>query len=305
VKKFYVLGNILFLFLHSIQLFGQFEWAPIGAKWYYSKNEGMSPPNVGYVKIESIKDSLFKGEIVRVLKKTYFSSEGDTVNWDNSYTFERNDTIFYWAGNSYMVLYNFMADVGEMWTVYSKEYNPCGIDSNGIIKIDSVGKQTFNDHELNYLFTSPNDTSIWNLGKIIENIGSTSYMFPLSKDCGIFDFMDIAGPLRCYQDNQLGKINFLDLPCDTLIDLISEIGRNKINEIKVYPNPTHDIVQFEFGGTKIVKIKIFNLFGSIVLIQKLSGSNHEISFYPYPSGIYFLRLEDNNGNFYLSKILKE
>ncbi len=38
----------LLILLNFINVFGQTEWAPIGAKWYVTKVEGVMPPKAGY-----------------------------------------------------------------------------------------------------------------------------------------------------------------------------------------------------------------------------------------------------------------
>jgi hypothetical protein len=293
------------MLLSTIQLYGQLEWAPIGATWYYDNLEGMNPPNVGYIKIESIKDSLINERQVRVLKKTYFTSHGDRIDLGNIYTFIRNDSVYYWTGYSFSLLYIFSAKIGDSWLVYSKETNQCGNDSLGKVKVDSTNYKMVGSFNLKYIYTSPDNNSIWSLGKVIEIIGSTDYMFPHSKNCGVMDNVENARFLRCYYDNQLGTIKFSNIPCDTVIFIPLKTNISEMHNIKIYPNPVFDELHIESSDIILSKILIYNSLGQLIFLQNINSSFFELSLNNYSSGIYQFIIFDNKANYYSKKVIKK
>ena len=52
------------------------EFAPIGSEWYYTNIESFFLPNQGYVKIESVGDTIIQEISTRRLTVTRFGSDG-------------------------------------------------------------------------------------------------------------------------------------------------------------------------------------------------------------------------------------
>lgn len=305
MRKIQKYGICILLFIAPFfQVFAQHEWAPIGAKWYYTIREGWWPPNAGYLTIESVKDSVFMEKTVKVLRKTQFLSNGDELDRGSVLTYAQNDTIYYWTGSYFSILYDFSAIPGDRWLVYSNDFNPCGTDSTGIIEVDTVKDTTIYSAVLKCFYTSPDDTSIWSLGEVIEIMGSTGYMFPFEKGyCGLMDYTGIAGPLRCYEDSFLGIVKFNDMPCDTLINyhvLIKEIE----DRISIFPIPFDDILTIDLGSYNRINLQISNSLGVLIFRNIIMSGRYELSLQGYPPDVYLLRLEDYNGDVIVKKILK-
>lgn len=114
--------------------------------------------------------------------------------------------------------------------------------------------------------------------------------------------------------SQAGLPNFMDSyfngpwlsPCTTSI----ENGENLNNiscEIEIYPNPFNDYTELYFKNVNILvnekyDIKLFDLFGHIVLHTKTNNAYYKIYKGNLKEGIYFLKIQ--SGNFiYTNKLI--
>jgi hypothetical protein len=196
---------ILFTYLTG---FAQPEFAPIGAEWYYSQYEGYMPPQANYVKHTCIKDSVIAGKNVKVIQKTLYRRDGP-VAMGYEYLHQNGDTISYWKGDMFHILYNFSLSKGDSILLYSEMPDYCENKSPyGWGSIDSVYTKTINNRSLKAYFCSNKKGYHWSLdgSPIIEKIGGTSYLLPQNNDC-VVDVPGI-GPLRCYSDPELGSCYF-------------------------------------------------------------------------------------------------
>jgi hypothetical protein len=95
-------------------------------------------------------------------------------------------------------------------------------------------------------------------------------------------------------------------------NILTYVSVNKINNddlLKVYPNPTNDIIYVESKDniTPLEKINIFDIFGKEIGINiKHKYLNiYTISTNALPAGFYYIRVYDANGNVYNEKIIKQ
>ncbi|MBL7683147.1 MAG: T9SS type A sorting domain-containing protein [Flavipsychrobacter sp.] len=78
---------------------------------------------------------------------------------------------------------------------------------------------------------------------------------------------------------------------------ISNTATKNADNIVVYPNPAGDDVNVVFTGMNEVKtIGIYNLIGKMVSVYKVSGTSANMNVANVPSGIYLIRLMDNQGH---------
>lgn len=301
--------SVLLIWIFFISVFNaypQAEWAPIGAIWYYSTFGGIFLPTEGYIKIECIKDTIFNERNVRILKKESFLPNGSIENLGPTYTFQEENKIYYWTGTSFSLLYDFSTKLNDYWQITSKDSNPCGTDTLGYVKVDSTGQQIINENNLNYMYVSARDTSMWTYsGKIIEKIGCLGYMFPVFNNiCNVVDIV-YPGPLRCYFDNTLGNINFLNIPCDTLINL-TNVEEDQITGISIYPNPVHNRLNIEIqnSNTIITSIKVYDITGQIIKTECITNNKIILDFGCIQPGLYFLIFENNQNKHLINKIIK-
>ncbi len=86
---------------------------------------------------------------------------------------------------------------------------------------------------------------------------------------------------------------------------ISE-NNNALNSIKVYPNPTTDIINLQWDEKYQTTIRLFNSLGEIVYYRKNSMLNdkHQINISTYAVGTYFLKMSNKKGTI-IKKIVKQ
>ena len=71
---------------------------------------------------------------------------------------------------------------------------------------------------------------------------------------------------------------------------VDELG----NSLKVYPNPTTNMLNVE--GESMVSVEVYNTVGQRVMTQDVNGNKTQINTESLNNGIYFLRIFANDGN---------
>ncbi|MCW3123887.1 MAG: C-terminal target protein [Flavipsychrobacter sp.] len=73
-------------------------------------------------------------------------------------------------------------------------------------------------------------------------------------------------------------------------------------EIKLYPNPARDEINVVYDASIGVKsIAIYNIIGKVVNVYKVPESSANLNIESIPSGIYFVKLYNGNGNVVMTK----
>lgn len=72
-------------------------------------------------------------------------------------------------------------------------------------------------------------------------------------------------------------------------------GVNELeNTLKVYPNPTSNVLNIE--GEEMSSIEVYNAIGQRVMSMEVSGNSTQINTQSLNNGVYFLRILANDGN---------
>ena len=68
------------------------------------------------------------------------------------------------------------------------------------------------------------------------------------------------------------------------------------SNFSVFPNPSNDIINFDFKEEMNREINIYSIEGKLVYSTKTSKLNNPISFKDYPKGIYnyFIKTDSDN-----------
>jgi len=74
-------------------------------------------------------------------------------------------------------------------------------------------------------------------------------------------------------------------------------------DVSIYPNPTTGVLNISAENLSQIQMEILNLSGKVVLNYMTTPNTVDIS--GLPSGIYLVRLIDENGQSNLKKILKQ
>jgi len=77
------------------------------------------------------------------------------------------------------------------------------------------------------------------------------------------------------------------------------------SEIRVYPNPAKDNLNFDMGMYKDFHLSVYNQMGQILLKKNFTSGNNTINIYDFKAGIYFYNLQNKNGKVISGKFVKE
>jgi hypothetical protein len=70
----------------------------------------------------------------------------------------------------------------------------------------------------------------------------------------------------------------------------------QIEEISLYPNPAVNEINVVYDASADVKnIAVYNIIGKVMSVYRVSGNSANLNLDNVPSGIYFLRLMNSNG----------
>ena len=88
----------------------------------------------------------------------------------------------------------------------------------------------------------------------------------------------------------------IDNNCNKLIDEGLTINETILNSIKIYPNPTVDILFVEYSGYDEVTFELINIGGQILWLDDIVTSFVEIDVSKFASGIYLLKIKTPDGD---------
>lgn len=85
------------------------------------------------------------------------------------------------------------------------------------------------------------------------------------------------------------------------------IAENNLGNVNIFPNPAASLITIEFMGNNFLKptLKINNVLGETVITSALANSSTSIDISSLSKGIYFVKLTDENGNSFDSKLIKQ
>jgi predicted small secreted protein len=134
--------------------------------------------------------------------------------------------------------------------------------------------------------------------------GMASFTKPIPAGMNISDFNTVYFFCQAFdQFWDYGSITpFTTANCAVLGTSIIE----KSN-FKIYPNPTSSELNFDLNSdTDLLKIKIYNTLGALVLPEKeISENNKNLNVSWLDSGIYFVELQDQNNNRFVERFVKQ
>lgn len=263
------------------------EFAPVGAKWHYDQRT-FNPDLTTYQTIESISDTIINGITCRKLMKISRMA-GTLISY--LYTYSVNDSVFFYAGNGFHLLYDFGAITGDTVTLgYYTTYDGSPLK----MFIDSTSTIIINGETRKLQYVTCGDGMVIGFGGIvIEGLGNIGYMFPS------FD-PSLEGPLRCYEDSIIGLFinpyhsnngwNFLD--CEQILTGLAEPGLTA--EIFIYPNPAKGEI-FIANNCKMpgeTTITIVNMNGEPVMQSQFKHQTPvELDVSTLAKGIYLMKIE--------------
>lgn len=269
------------------------DFAPVGAKWYYSELN-FALKTIPHI-IESVGKEDYQGKWCSKL----VSSSNDIVP-NPAYVYTENDTVYYFSpiSNQFEMLYNFRAEVGDSWVVeglqsFDSEGNPVYADT---IRVDSMSTLSINGQDLKVWHISNTLWFDWG-GLIIEKVGNDKLFMPK-----IAWIQAYVWGLRCFESPD-EEFHFVPYPCDTVFNFMgsSVTETNTQFKLHAFPNPASDHVflmpdsDLEGGSGSIT---LFNQQGVQVSEQAISlrdGQPVRVSLKGLSPGMYAYRVITERG----------
>ena len=275
------------------------EFAPIGAKWWYSSESGSFGTRF-LVTAESVKDTLIEGKLCRMLNFKTVHNYYDNIPPDKSFFFyQEGGKIYHYINNDFYLQYNFEYDswgTGWLFTRFGFDENGEASDTiRGYVPASMFGPMdTLFINEIPHLRYVADYGGIdlivsFTMNPVIERIGGLSlfgsfYQFPPLE-------------LRCYEDDEIGKYQISDFPCDTIFPSATNIPQYSISQTTIYPNPNkqgfHSSFYLQNSPPDITHLELLNLNGQVVYRQEIKGLNTipiDEKFNILEEGLYILRL---------------
>jgi hypothetical protein len=311
-RAIYILA---FIILINQNIMGQFEFAPIGAEWYYTEILSYSPPEEGFIKLTSIKDSTINNKKVRVIEVVHAPDDSTRIIEGYEYIYQSGDTIWYWKSDQFHMLYNFSMQKGDSILLYSEMLNQCSENEPyGWNLIDSVFTKTFNGIQLKAYSSIPINNSVWGFQSFsCEIFGNLNYLIPQNRGCisdGIW-----YGPLRCYSDPVNGVLvtSLPSLKCDSTFTYSGPIDNGpyffKPGLFSIYPNPVTNELLIDYSNNNnlqgFYELDILNTNGATVISYCCNISNTEvIDVSNLTKGTYFIIISKNKKLLHYEKFIK-
>jgi hypothetical protein len=247
------------------------EFAPIGAKWYYTQT-GIGDLKT-YKTIESVGDTIIEGKSCRKLLEV--SRNLFAPIRDIRIMYSKNDSVSEYYNSSFHLLYDFGAMKGDTITL-DVNLPKMIIDSTSTIGING------SVHKVQYV-TCSDGMMVEFGGKVIEGIGNLIFMFPTYDN-------NYDGPLRCYVDPITGTyINPVwgSIDCE---NTIAGILKNLDREVSVYINKQSKNIVIK-GIQNTVSYELFDIQGRKIKSGELNV-NCSIEAEVLKPGIYLLKLKN-------------
>ncbi|MCF8294176.1 MAG: T9SS type A sorting domain-containing protein [Chitinophagaceae bacterium] len=91
------------------------------------------------------------------------------------------------------------------------------------------------------------------------------------------------------------------------VDVTNTVGIDDIEPTtaSVYPNPSSDVINISLNKGQLLKIELFSMTGSLIFKKDLNSQTYALNIGDYPSGVYLVRVFNQNNDIVNTKILKE
>lgn len=279
--------SITFLLLFSQFTFSQNEFGAVGSYWQYD----YTPHNgdgYGWTKLEIEKDSLINGEIHKVIRETFYHQPIGSPAYQYTKILYgtmqiKNDSV-YFGGVLFL-------DFGMSLTD-SLHLEGSGWPADLKLAVDSITTEEINGYQYKKWYgqklclTDPDNPFPYEPFVILEGVGQVQqdYLFWNIDNCIIGGGHNY---FSCYKNG-----DFTYPPsgeCEPLM-LTSTQKLEKNNTLKIFPNPTQDILNIESAESKILEVFVFNLEGKEFYRNELEDYSAKIFISSLEKGMYIIKI---------------
>lgn len=90
-----------------------------------------------------------------------------------------------------------------------------------------------------------------------------------------------------------------------MLNVLGVINYSSLENIQVYPNPTIDFVNIDFGQIDSYTISIYNNLGKELKTIKTNNAKEQVSFENYAAGVYIILIKNSQNQLYKTfKLIK-
>lgn len=213
----------------------------------------------------------------------YKTSEDGDFESSDKYIRQVNDTILVYHAEYEIEIIEYIENTYlDQIIQINQTFQSCAGKVIELDSIESFGK-TYKTTKLD-----------WTNRTWIAGIGTTHSMFT-PYTCSNQGNIVI---LNCVYENQ-AKIYQRSEEVDCINHFTTSNEEIELTDIKVFPNPVQDMLQF---NVPVSRISIYDVVGKLQLDKTINGDN--ISVDHLSPGIYFLKISDKNNGNHLEKIIK-
>lgn len=284
---------IIALCLISLSAFNQTnEFAPIGAKWWYSTTEFEA--GGGSLTITAIKDTIIGVKSCSIL--IFDPLPNAIVDNDSLLIYQDEFEVYRYFPQftNFYMLYNFTLGPGDSYFCYT--LGPDLLLDSLLVTIVDTTTEIINSTPLKKQIIQTTGSYDWGT-EVYEILGNVQMLLPVN---GVVEI--IEGPLRCYEDINLGHFETgIVADCDEIVTNVIELNSPIIN---VYPNPAADRI-FIHSQTQLegVNIRVIDLAGSIIDIYSLDVfSREQLNVSHLLSGVYIMHFQTIEFNYFFTLI---
>lgn len=306
------------------------EFAPIGSKWTYQNTGSFGMGFPVAFQFRTDKDTIIDNRYCTVITEYTLYEDGrwEQGNSEIVASSENGDTVYVYFQDSFHLIYDFTAEVGDTIEVTNEEFiGFFGLkleQERFVYKIDSISSILLDSDTLLIQYVSHLSPPVFGVssewgfidgselgfdtpGRIIKGVGALSRAAMLGTTTGISFFPESTPDyLNCYED-KTSYYQFGDIDCDSLVSLytlINSITEETINDGKVFPNPFTTSISVDYETSEVAYLRIFDVAGRIIKgFQPESMVNMDVS--SVPSGTYFISILFRNGNIKTYQVIKK
>ncbi len=205
---------------------------------------------------------------------------------------------YFFGGNYYDMPSN---NIGiRLSTVAYSSNNPCPISNWAHINYSSVLNDSVNWARISGSVVADSLYKYIIVGNFFDdgNTTTTPYACGTCLNVQSYYFIDDV----CLSTDSM----FCNGGIDTLSCITFVNDNNFKNDIRLYPNPAINSVEIEINNPEPIKIVLSDIYGNIIYKDERVRSNiFKINLDPYSSGVYFLKvIDDNKKTSTIKKIIK-
>ena len=88
---------------------------------------------------------------------------------------------------------------------------------------------------------------------------------------------------------------------------VGTLGTNDLiaPTVSLYPNPSNDLINISFDKDQLQKIELYDTTGKLLFKSDLNTNTYALNIANYPSGVYFVRVFNQNNVFVNKQIIKK